>query len=134
MVNCFVSAIQCDQRSNRLIALFRFSVQQRNVQHQHQHSHQPQTTIIPNGTNAAQLHKLLVSGTTSNSSIVTTSSTISAPELARLPVAQIMAGSNGSTLYRGNGKLAIINNGITIKGRHWRLVNSTQIPINVETY
>lgn len=71
----------------------------------------------------AQLHKLLVNGTTS----MTTSSTHStmvqtmAPELARLPGGAelniLPAGSNGAhTLYRSQNKLAIVNNGLTLKG------------------
>lgn len=71
----------------------------------------------------AQLHKLLVSGTTS----MTTSSTHStmvktvAPELARLPGGAelniLPAGSNGAhTLYRSQNKLAIVSNGLTLKG------------------
>lgn len=102
-----------------LIAIL-LAVQQRSVQQQSQQTGQHQTTIM-NGTNAAQLHKLLVSGTTTNGSPVTTSTITSVmpamgPELARLPGGNLMPGTNGSALYRGNGKLAIVNNGITIKG------------------
>ena len=86
-------------------------MQQRSLHNQGQH----QTTIIPNGTNGTQFHKLLVSGA---STPVTPSS--AAPELARLPGGAelniLPAGTNGATLYRGNGKLAIVNNGMTIKG------------------
>lgn len=85
----------------------------------------PTTTVTsPSG---AQLHKLLVSGTTAsgnnsagNNSTVNHSGNV-ASELARLPGGAelniLPAGTNGTTaLYRGNGKLAIVNNSITLKG------------------
>lgn len=88
-------------------------MQQRNLQHQGPH----QTTILPNGTNGAQLHKLLVSGAPTS---VTTTAT---PELARLPGGAelniLPTGTNSATIYRGNGKLAIVNNGIAIKGKRY---------------
>lgn len=78
--------------------------------------HQTTTaTLVPNG-NGAQLHKLLVSGAPP------TTVTKSQPELARLPGGAelniLPTGTNGATIYRG-GKLAIVNNGITIKGKRY---------------
>lgn len=67
------------------------------------------------GANGPQLHKLLVSGTTS---VVTQSSTTVTPELARLPGGaelNILPNNSNGTLYRSQ-KLAFVNNGITIKG------------------
>lgn len=68
----------------------------------------------------------MVSGASTNITSPVITSTIvnghgnGAPELARLPGGAelniLPAGTNGSTLYRGNGKLAIVNNGLTIKG------------------
>lgn len=87
----------------------------------HYQSQQPQTT-------GAQLHKLLVNGTTGNitsvNSVLTavaSSSQMTTPEMARLPGGAelniLPAGTNGTSLYRSNGKLtAIVNNGFTFKG------------------
>lgn len=87
------------------------------VQSRNQSQHQ--ATIIPNGTNGAQLQKLLVS---SGPTAVTTT-VAGTPELARLPGGAelniLPTGTNGATIYRGNGKLAIVNNGITIKGKRY---------------
>lgn len=100
-------------------------MQSRNhVTTQQQHS-TTSTAIIPNGSNGAQLHKLLVSGASTNITSPVITSTIvngginGASELARLPGGAelniLPTGSNGTALYRGNGKL-IVNNGLTIKG------------------
>lgn len=81
---------------------------------------QHQATIIPNGTNGgAQLQKLLVS---SNGTTAVTTTAMATPELARLPGGAelniLPTGTNG-TFYRNNGKLAIVNNQITIKGKRY---------------
>lgn len=72
---------------------------------------QQHITSLPNGTNGAHLHKLLVSGTTTLTTPVITS-TNGTSELARLPGGAelniLPANSNGTALYRGNGQLAII--------------------------
>lgn len=74
------------------------------------------------------MHKLLVSGASTNitSPVITTTivngGVSGASELARLPGGAelniLPAGSNGTALYRGNGKI-IVNNGLTIKGKHF---------------
>lgn len=81
------------------------------------------STII--STNGAHLHKLLVnsSGTnlTATPTILTAGSNNS--ELTRLPGGAelniLPAGSNGTPFYRGNGKLAIVNNGVAFKGKYF---------------
>lgn len=76
-----------------------------------------QHTTLPNGTNGAHLHKLLVSGTSTNLTAPVITSTIvngtnGTSELARLPGGAelniLPPNTNGTTLYRGNGQLAII--------------------------
>lgn len=77
---------------------------------------QPQHTL-PNGTNGAHLHKLLVSGASTNLTTPVITSTIvngthGSAELARLPGGAelniLPPNSNGATIYRSNGQLAII--------------------------
>lgn len=71
-------------------------------------------TLLPNGTNGTHLHKLLVSGASTNltAPIITSSIVNGTSELARLPGGAelniLPTNSNGTTLYRGNGQLAII--------------------------
>lgn len=100
------------------LLLFEIAVQPRNIPNQGQH----QATIIPNGTNGAQLQKLLVSSGPAG----VTSTIAATSELARLPGGAelniLPSGTNGATIYRGNGKLAIVNNGITIKGKRYWLI------------
>lgn len=74
----------------------------------------PQNSL-PNGTNGAHLHKLLVNGATNASTPVITSTmngNNGPSELARLPGGAelniLPPNSNGTTLYRSNGQLAII--------------------------
>lgn len=98
-----------------------------NRQQNQTHVQTTSTTIPPNGTNGAQLHKLLVSGASTNiTSPVITSTIVNSnghtSELARLPGGAelniLPTGTNGTTaaLYQRNGKL-IVNNGLTtIKG------------------
>lgn len=77
---------------------------------------QPHHTL-PNGTNGAHLHKLLVSGASTNLTTPVITSTIvngtnGSSELARLPGGAelniLPPNSNGTTIYRSNGQLAII--------------------------
>lgn len=73
---------------------------------------------LPNGhTNGAHLHKLLVNGTSTNLTTPVITSTIvngtnGTSELARLPGGAelniLPPNSNGATIYRSNGQLAII--------------------------
>lgn len=90
-----------------------------------QHHVTSSSTVIPaNGTNGAQLHKLLVNSTAAPT-IITTGS--NASELTRLPGGAelniLPAGINGTPIYRGNGKLTILNNGMTIKGKFYNLIS-----------
>lgn len=80
------------------------------MQHQ-QHS-------LPNGTNGAHLHKLLVNGVSTNlttpviTSTFVNGTTNGTSELARLPGGAelniLPPNTNGTALYRSNGQLAII--------------------------
>lgn len=89
------------------------AIKGRNQIPNHQH-----TTTLPNGTNGAHLHKLLVSGTSTNISTPVITSTIvngttnGSSELGRLPGGAelniLPPNTNGTTLYRSNGQLAII--------------------------
>ncbi|XP_031626881.1 probable GPI-anchored adhesin-like protein PGA55 [Contarinia nasturtii] len=81
---------------------------------------QNQQHSLPNGTNGAHLHKFLVSGASTNltapvitSTFVNGTMTNGTSELARLPGgaelnAILPPNTNGTTLYRSNGQLAII--------------------------
>lgn len=93
----------------------------------HPNQVQATTAIQPNGTNGAQLHKLLVSGAPTNITSPVITSTIvngkgnASSELARLPGGaelNILPTGTTSALYQRNGKL-IVNNGLTtIKGQY----------------
>lgn len=105
-----------------------FPVQQRNMSMSNLGPHQT-ATLVPNGANGAQLHKLLVSGAPPTA-VTTTLAT--QQELARLPGGAelniLPTGTNGATIYRGgNGKLAIVNNGLTIKGKRYLTHNQFNI-------
>lgn len=71
-------------------------------------------------TNGAQLHKLLVSGTSATDTSSVT--TVMSSDLARLPGGAelniLPANTNGSTTYYRSQKLAIVNNGISLKGNY----------------
>lgn len=97
-----------------------------------------QSSLSPSNTGAggAQLHKLLMSAVSAsggagvnvpaNTTISTngnSSTFVTAAEVGRLPggaelnILPTAAATNGTaSLYRGNGKLSIINNGISLKG------------------
>ncbi|XP_055845907.1 uncharacterized protein LOC129911921 isoform X2 [Episyrphus balteatus] len=86
-----------------------------------------QSLSPPNSGGGAQLHKLLMSavsaggGATNTISNGNTSTYVSAGEVGRLPGGaelNILPTATNATasLYRGNGKLSIMNNGISIKG------------------
>ncbi|XP_055703142.1 uncharacterized protein LOC129801810 isoform X2 [Phlebotomus papatasi] len=91
-------------------------------------------------TGGAQLHKLLATGqapgaTTTMVSTSGVSASVSSvtPELARLPGGAelniLPAGPNG-TIYRGqSGKLAIMNNGITLKGSDTTSANNRAVHV-----
>ncbi|XP_037041027.1 probable GPI-anchored adhesin-like protein PGA18 [Bradysia coprophila] len=73
--------------------------------------------------NGAQLQKLLVNGTQANittaNTVMTTTTNKITNEFPRLPGGAelniLPTGTNGTNLYRTNGKVAIINNGFNIK-------------------
>lgn len=76
-----------------------------------------QHSTLPNGTNGAHLHKLLVSGASTNltTPVITSTfvnGTTNGSELARLPGGAelniLPPNTNGTALYRSNGQLAII--------------------------
>lgn len=75
-----------------------------------------QHSTLPNGTNGAHLHKLLVSGSSTNLTTPVITSTFvngsTNSELARLPGGAelniLPSNTNGTALYRSNGQLAII--------------------------
>lgn len=79
---------------------------------------QQHTATLPNGTNGAHLHKLLANGVSTNLTTPVITSTIvngsanGTSELARLPGGAelniLPPNTNGATIYRGNGQLAII--------------------------
>lgn len=79
---------------------------------------QTQHSTLPNGTNGAHLHKLLVSGASTNLTTPVITSTFvngsanGTAELARLPGGAelniLPPNTNGTALYRSNGQLAII--------------------------
>lgn len=82
---------------------------------------QQNSNPLSNGTNGAHLHKLLVSGTSTNltAPVITTTingSSNGSSELARLPGGAelniLPTNSNGATLYRGNSQLAIIKGNV----------------------
>ncbi|XP_055296493.1 uncharacterized protein DDB_G0284459 isoform X2 [Sitodiplosis mosellana] len=88
------------------------AIKGRNVVQNQQHS-------LPNGTNGAHLHKLLVSGASTNLTTPVITSTFGngtmtngTSELARLPGGAelniLPPNTNGTALYRSNGQLAII--------------------------
>ncbi|GAB0088074.1 probable GPI-anchored adhesin-like protein PGA55 [Sergentomyia squamirostris] len=95
---------------------------------------------IPQAT-GAQLHKLLATGTgqgvattmVSTSGVSASTMPSMTPELARLPGGAelniLPAGPNG-TIYRGqSGKLAIMNNGITLKGTDVNSANNRAVHV-----
>jgi len=77
-----------------------------------------QHSALPNGTNGAHLHKLLVSGASTNLTAPVITSTFvngsanGTSELTRLPGGAelniLPSNTNGTALYRSNGQLAII--------------------------
>lgn len=88
-------------------------------------------SLSPPNSGGAQLHKLLMSavsasavaggGSTNTITNGSSSSFVSAAEVGRLPGGAelniLPTATNGTaSLYRGNGKLSIVNNGISLKG------------------
>lgn len=88
-------------------------------------------SLSPPNSGGAQLHKLLMSavsasagaagGSTNTITNGNSSSFVSAAEVGRLPGGAelniLPTATNGTaSLYRGNGKLSIVNNGISLKG------------------
>ncbi|XP_055912715.1 uncharacterized protein LOC129946528 isoform X2 [Eupeodes corollae] len=100
-----------------------------------------QSLSPPNSGGGAQLHKLLMSavsasagngGGTNTISNGNSSNYVSAAEVGRLPGGAelniLPTATNGTTsIYRGNGKLSIVNNGISLKGA----ANDTNSSTNV---